>query len=80
MIRRPSGRDARGVTLLELVVVLAVLATVTALAIPSIRRGRPSAFSQLRVKLRYQLIPPVKPVRLKASTNTASSSDDRNWF
>jgi general secretion pathway protein H len=39
VIRRPSGRDARGVTLLELVVVLAVLATVTALAIPSIRRG-----------------------------------------
>jgi prepilin-type N-terminal cleavage/methylation domain-containing protein len=35
---RPRG-DARGVTLLELVVVLAVLATVTAFALPSIRRG-----------------------------------------
>ena len=34
-----AGRDARGVTLMELVVVLAVLATVTALAVPSIRRG-----------------------------------------
>jgi general secretion pathway protein H len=37
--RSPAGRDARGVTLLELVVVLAVLATVTAFALPSIRRG-----------------------------------------
>jgi general secretion pathway protein H len=34
-----NRRDARGVTLLELVVVLAVLATVTAFALPSIRRG-----------------------------------------
>ena len=33
------GRDARGLTLVELVVVLAVLATVTAFALPSIRRG-----------------------------------------
>ena len=39
MSRSPAGRDARGVTLLELVVVLAVLATVTAFALPSIRRG-----------------------------------------
>ena len=37
----PSGPrgDARGLTLLELVVVLAVLATVTVFALPSIRRG-----------------------------------------
>ena len=34
-----TRRDARGVTLLELVVVLAVLATVAAFALPSIRRG-----------------------------------------
>lgn len=33
------GGDARGLTLMELVVVLAVLATVTAFALPSIRRG-----------------------------------------
>lgn len=39
MSRSPRGRDARGVTLLELVVVLAVVATVTAFALPSIRRG-----------------------------------------
>jgi general secretion pathway protein H len=37
--RRRPERDAAGVTLLELVVVVAVLATVTAFAIPSIRRG-----------------------------------------
>jgi general secretion pathway protein H len=37
--RSPAGRDASGVTLLELVVVLAVVATVTAFALPSIRRG-----------------------------------------
>ena len=36
-MRRPRG--VSGVTLLELVVVLAVLATVTAFALPSIRRG-----------------------------------------
>jgi prepilin-type N-terminal cleavage/methylation domain-containing protein len=36
-VRRPRG--ASGVTLLELVVVLAVLATVTAFALPSIRLG-----------------------------------------
>jgi general secretion pathway protein H len=36
-VRRPHG--ASGLTLLELVVVLAVLATITALALPSIRRG-----------------------------------------
>lgn len=36
------GRDARGLTLMELVVVLAVLATVTAFALPSIRRGSDS--------------------------------------
>ncbi len=35
----PPWRDARGVTLLELVVVIAVLAVVTAFALPSIRRG-----------------------------------------
>ena len=35
----PPGRDERGVTLLELIVVLAVLAVVTAFALPSIRRG-----------------------------------------
>jgi general secretion pathway protein H len=35
----PPRRDAQGVTLLELVVVLAVLAVVTAFALPSIRRG-----------------------------------------
>jgi general secretion pathway protein H len=34
-----SARDSRGVTLLELVVVVAVVATVTAFALPSIRRG-----------------------------------------
>jgi general secretion pathway protein H len=39
--RRPE-RDAAGVTLLELVVVVAVLATVTAFALPSIRRGSES--------------------------------------
>lgn len=33
------GRDARGLTLIEIVVVLAVLATVSAFALPSIRRG-----------------------------------------
>jgi len=37
--RSRTRRDARGVTLLELVVVLAVLATVAAFALPSIRRG-----------------------------------------
>ena len=39
MNRSRTRRDARGVTLLELVVVLAVLATVAAFALPSIRRG-----------------------------------------
>lgn len=39
MSRHGLGRDAAGVTLLELVVVVAVLATVTAFALPSIRRG-----------------------------------------
>lgn len=42
MSRRRSARDARGLTLLELAVVLAVLATVTAFALPSIRRGSDS--------------------------------------
>src|SRR4051812_42037334 len=32
---------------------------------------------QLRDMLRYQLMPPVKPVRLKVSTNTFFSSDER---
>jgi prepilin-type N-terminal cleavage/methylation domain-containing protein len=36
------ARSASGFTLLELVVVIAVLATVTALALPSIRRGTQS--------------------------------------
>ncbi len=35
---------------------------------------RPSERCQLRVKLRYQLMPPVKPVRSKVSTNAAISS------
>ena len=39
----------------------------------------PSARRQLRVKLRYQLMPPVKPVRWKVSTKTASSSSVRNF-
>ena len=34
--------------------------------------------SQLRVKLRYQLMPPVKPVRRKVSTKTCFSSADRS--
>jgi len=37
--RSPARRDVSGFTLMELVVVLAVLATVTAFALPSIRRG-----------------------------------------
>jgi general secretion pathway protein H len=37
--RLRARRDARGVTLLELVVVVAVLAVVTAFALPSLRRG-----------------------------------------
>ena len=39
MSRSPARRDVSGFTLMELVVVLAVLATVTAFALPSIRRG-----------------------------------------
>lgn len=42
MRKHRPGRDARGVTLLELVVVLAVLAAMTAFALPSIRRGSDS--------------------------------------
>src|ERR1700754_4849160 len=37
----------------------------------------PSARCQLRVQLRYQLMPPVKPVLVKVSTNTFFSSADR---
>jgi general secretion pathway protein H len=37
--RRRTMGDAAGLTLVEIVVVLAVLATVTAFALPSIRRG-----------------------------------------
>src|SRR5205814_3244388 len=37
----------------------------------------PSERCQLRVKLRYQLMPPVKPVFVKVSTNTFFSSADR---
>lgn len=39
MSRRGPEHDATGVTLLELVVVVAVLATVAALTLPAIRRG-----------------------------------------
>ena len=43
----------------------------------SILCGRPSARSQFRVKFRYQLIPPVKPVRWKVETKKSSSAGVR---
>ena len=39
--------------------------------------SRPSERCQLRDMLRYQLMPPVKPVFVKVSTNTFFSSGDR---
>src|SRR5204863_6763820 len=40
----------------------------------------PSERCQLREKLRYQLMPPVKPVLVKVSTNTFFSSGERIGF
>ncbi len=77
LARPHPARDARGFTLIELVVVLAVLATVTAFALPAIRRG--SDGLQLRAgagrvasllrEARQQAVTHRRPTRVALSSN-----------
>lgn len=80
MIRPDRARRADGLTLIELVVVLAVLATVTAFAVPSIRRGseglqlRASAgrVASLLREARQQAVTRRRPTRVTFGANHRS--------
>jgi prepilin-type N-terminal cleavage/methylation domain-containing protein len=75
--RSRPARDANGFTLIELVVVLAVLAVVTAFAVPSIRRGseglrlRAGAgrVASLLREARLQAVTHRRPARVVLDTN-----------
>lgn len=77
MSRAHAARGASGLTMMELVVVLAVLATVTAFALPSIRRGSESL--QLRTgagrvasllrEARQQAVTHRRPTRVVLESN-----------
>ena len=77
MIRGPARESCSGVTLLELIVVVAILATATAFAIPSIRAGNDhlqlragaSRVASLLREARQQAVTHRRPARVLLEAN-----------